>query len=81
MLLQDAIAQLQQGHAVCREGWTIEDGYLQLMKGMDYIWKIVLKPTPNAGNYIFALADLMADDWKLFDLPKDVVDAQIEEVA
>ncbi len=68
MNLQEAIDHLKLGKNVCRQGWSLEDGYLHLMPGMDHIWKIVIKPSANAGNYIFSLEDLLADDWKEFEL-------------
>lgn len=71
MLLNQALIQLQAGKNMCRLEWTMDDGYLTLMPGMLYVWKIVLKPNPNAGNYIFTLADLEADDWLEFQLPPD----------
>lgn len=81
MLLQEALELLQKGEVMVRELWSIEDGYLTFMKGMQHVWKIVLQPQPNAGNYIFSLADLLADDWKLFELPKDPVEAETQEAA
>jgi len=78
MLLQEALKLLQEGEVLCREAWSLEDGYLAMMKGMLHVWKIVLQPSPNAGNYIFSLADLLADDWKLFELPKAACEAVIE---
>ncbi len=49
-----------------RTGWVPQDGYLVLMPGMKYVWKIVLEPTPNAGNYIFSVEDLEALDWDVY---------------
>lgn len=72
MLLQDMLVQLQAGQVMCRAAWTQEDGYLAMMKGMHHVWKIVLQPNPNAGNYIFSLEDLLADDWQVFVLPADI---------
>ncbi len=66
MLLQEALDALRDGENVVRELWTPEEGYLALMQGMKHVWKIVLHPNPNAGNYIFSLADLVADDWKVY---------------
>jgi hypothetical protein len=79
MLLKDALDLLKVGKFVCRESWTMEDGYLSLMPGMLHIWKIVLHPAPNAGNYIFSYADLVGDDWKEFGLKKEVVEAEVAE--
>lgn len=66
MLFQEALDLLQKGEVLHREAWSLEDGYLTFMKGMQHIWKIVLEPAPNAGNYIFSLADMLAEDWKIF---------------
>lgn len=71
MLLQKALSELHAGKNMCRAAWGIEDGYLKLMVGMSHVWKIMLKPTPNAGNYIFSYTDLVADDWQEFVLPAD----------
>ena len=69
MLFMEALALLQEGQVLCREGWKIEDGYLTFMKGMKHVWKIVLHPNPNAGNYIFSVEDLLAEDWIKFEVP------------
>jgi hypothetical protein len=74
MLLKDALAGLQAGKQWRRIAWTIEDGYLSLLPGMKHIWKIVIKPTTNAGNYIFSLEDLLASDWQEFELPAESVE-------
>ena len=72
MLLQQALLNLQEGKQMHRSCWTIEDGYLSLMPGMTHIWKVVIKPTTNAGNYIFSLEDLLADDWQEFVISQEV---------
>jgi len=66
MLLKEALDALQAGARLFREGWDIKDGYLAMMPGMKHVWKIVLQPQPNAGNYIFSLEDLLASDWAHF---------------
>jgi hypothetical protein len=82
MLFQEALDLLHEGEALCRDVWTLEDGYLKLMEGMKHVWKIVLHPSPNAGNYIFSVEDLLANDWKKFEMPKPEVEAApIEEAA
>ena len=73
MNFQEALAALEAGQAVCREEWCLEDGYLKLMEGMKFVWKIVLLPNPNAGNYIFSVADFLANDWKEFVAPEEAV--------
>ncbi len=72
MLFQEALELLKAGEVLCRENWTLQDGYLIFMKGMKHIWKIVLEPQPNAGNYIFSMEDLCANDWKKFELAQPV---------
>ncbi len=80
MLLQEALKALECGQNVRREAWPESDGYLALMPGMTHVWKIMLVPNPNAGNYIFSLADLKADDWKLFHVNvEEEVKCDLEE--
>ncbi|HMI79400.1 MAG TPA: MW1434 family type I TA system toxin [Ferruginibacter sp.] len=76
MKLQEALDLLQEGEVLCREVWGLDDGYLTFMKGMQHVWKIVLQPSPNAGNYIFSMADLLADDWEIFEMPKLPLEAK-----
>jgi len=77
MLFQEALKLLQDGETLCRDAWTLKDGYLKLMEGMSHVWKIVLEPAPNAGNYIFSVEDLISDDWKKFKLEVEAIDAQV----
>ena len=81
MLLSEALVQLKERVAVYRTGWDPQDGYVVLMPGMTHIWKIVLQPAPNAGNYIFSLADLEADDWAVYPEVKPAIELQVEEKA
>ncbi|HHF7341058.1 TPA: MW1434 family type I TA system toxin [Legionella anisa] len=74
MLLQEALELLKAGEVVCREAWSEQDGYLTFLKGMSHIWKIMIHPAPNAGNYIFTFEDLTASDWKKFELPKSAIE-------
>lgn len=66
MLFSEALDNLEKGFPMRRSIWTAEDGYLSLMPGMKYVWKIVLLPNPNAGNFIFSVEDFKADDWEMF---------------
>jgi hypothetical protein len=66
MLLKDALEQMRGRVPMYRTGWNPQDGYVVLMPGMAHVWKIVLQPTPNAGNYIFSVEDLEASDWEVF---------------
>lgn len=84
MQLQEALEQLKSGAELHRTGWNPQDGYVRLMPGMSHVWKIVLTPTPNAGNYIFSMEDLTASDWELFSVAKPSVvevDVDLEDVA
>lgn len=73
MLFSEALVKLGAGHSMHRKSWAFEDGYLKLMDGMQFVWKIVLLPNPNAGNYIFSVADFLSDDWELFAMPQEPV--------
>lgn len=75
MNLADALVQLKANVAMYRTGWDPQDGYISLMPGMSHAWKIVLAPTPNAGNYIFSIADLDAQDWEVYTLHKAPIEA------
>lgn len=80
MLFLEALEALKCGKSMHRAAWTLESGYLKLMDGMEFVWKIVLKPSPNAGNYIFSVEDFLADDWQEFVMPqKDIEISVIEE--
>lgn len=74
MLLQEALDNLKAGKQMHRVSWTVEDGYLSLMPGMSHVWKVVIKPTTNAGNYIFSFEDLLADDWQEFSISDESCD-------
>jgi hypothetical protein len=79
MLLQEALEALKSGAQLYRTGWSPQDGYLVFMPGMSHVWKIVLKPQPNAGNYIFSMEDLTADDWELFSMASlGCIEAEVE---
>jgi len=82
MLLLEAIELLEQGENVVRECWTKDDGYLAFMQGMTHVWKIMLHPNPNAGNYIFSKDDLKATDWRVFkfgEMVEVVADVVVED--
>ncbi len=81
MLFTDALLKLKEGVAMRRSSWDESEGYLKVMPGMDYVWKIVLKPNPNAGNFIFSIADFDRDDWVEFQLPVEVAEEAQEEAA
>jgi hypothetical protein len=66
MQLSEALEQLKAGEALHRTGWNPQDGYVVLMPGMQHVWKIVLQPAPNAGNFIFSFEDMISSDWEKF---------------
>lgn len=80
MKFEKALAMLKDGHSMHRSSWAIEEGYLQVMRGMEYVWKIMLKPQPNAGNFIFRIDDFSADDWKEFEVPAEAIEAELVEL-
>ena len=51
------------------------------MPGMTHVWKVVITPSTNAGNFIFSVEDLTSDDWQEFELPKEAVEADCAEAA
>lgn len=81
MLFSDALVQLKARVPMYRTGWEPQDGYVVFMPGMTHVWKIVLHPNPNAGNYIFSVEDLDANDWEVFIEPKAPVESVVENVA
>ncbi len=83
MQLAQALEALKSGAQLYRTGWMPQDGYLVFMPGMTHVWKIVLQPQPNAGNYIFSMEDMLASDWELFSVAAPcVIEAEVElEVA
>lgn len=78
MHLKEALKHLNERHSLYRTGWATQDGYIVLMPGMTHVWKIVLHPVPNAGNYIFSFEDLLASDWEKFDFNKQSAVAEPE---
>ena len=81
MLFADALVQLQAGVPMRRAAWSIDEGYLQLMSGMKHVWKIMLVPNPNAGNFIFSMEDFLGDDWQPWAVPAAPIDAPAVESA
>lgn len=67
MLFTEALEQLHKGEGVRRTSWAESEGYLKLLPGMKYVWKIVLQPNPNAGNFIFSVEDFESTDWEVID--------------
>lgn len=74
MLFLEALAQLKSGEPMRRTAWADSEGYLKILPGMAYVWKIVLTPNPNAGNFIFSIADFDGDDWVKYEEPKPAIE-------
>jgi hypothetical protein len=82
MLFTEALQKLQDGAAMRRAAWPEIEGYLKLMPGMGHVWKIVLQPAPNAGNFIFSVEDFISSDWVEFtgfDIEAPAIAANEEE--
>ena len=79
MLFSEALQQLQNGLAMRRNAWAASEGYLMLMPGMKHVWKVMMEPNPNAGNFIFSVEDFLADDWEQFVFNPVVVEASVAE--
>ncbi len=77
MKFEEAIIQLQARIPMYRTGWEPQDGYVILMPGMGHGWKIVLTPAPNAGNYMWSMADFLADDWEVYVHPAPVIEVEV----
>ena len=81
MLFTEALVQLKEGKAMRRAAWADSEGYLKILPDMGYVWKIVTQPNPNAGNFIFSIADFDGDDWLEYVAPAPAVDAEVAEAA
>lgn len=82
MLFAQAVEALKEGKKVARKGWVEQEGYLVFLPGMNHVWKIITSPAPNAGNHIFSVNELSADDWEIVDGSNvAVAQAPLHEVA
>lgn len=79
MLFQEVLDHLQDGKYLVRDAWESTGEYIVLMPGMQSIWKILVQPTPNAGNYLPLMADLIAEDWKILEKKKEVKEVTLDE--
>lgn len=69
MQYMEAMQALKDGKMIVRECWDDSNGYLKLMYGMPYVWRVIINPA-NAGSFSFSMDEICADDWVLF--PKEV---------
>ena len=68
MIFAEMLKELHANRSARRTSWDEEganSGYVVIMPGMAHVWRILVKPTPNAGNYMPNIADLEADDWEI----------------
>lgn len=67
MLFSEALKELEAGKQVVREGWNKDFGYLTLLPGAPYIWRVsICGDKVNAGGYPFVVEDYNANDWKVW---------------
>ncbi len=69
---------MKAGKELRRTAWAHSEGYLKILPDMGYVWKIVTQPQPNAGNFIFSIADFDGDDWVYYEAPKPVIEESAE---
>ena len=67
MNFSDALVGLISGKYLQREKWKTTGEYVILLPGMPHIWKILVQPNPNAGNWLPLTEDLAAQDWIIVD--------------
>lgn len=67
MLFAEALQALKERKCVARTSWSESEGYLIFLSGMKHVWKIITYPAPNAGNHIFSVEELSADDWAVVE--------------
>lgn len=65
MMFEQALKHLIAGEFVSRATWDATGEYIISLPGIPYIWKILTQPSPNAGNWLPTIADLLADDYKI----------------
>lgn len=78
MVFLEALEHMQDGYPMRRSAWEASEGYLKVLPDMGYVWKIVTQPTPNAGNFIFSIADFEGDDWVCWEKPHEAIDVECE---
>lgn len=71
MLFQEALNGMVKGEYASRNAWDQTGEYCILLPGIQHIWKILIQPNPNAGNWLPMVDDLLASDWKI--VPKHFV--------
>ena len=65
MKFEQVVQGLVAGDYMQRDAWKETGEYVVLMPGMNTIWKILVQPQPNAGNWLPLMADILAEDWSV----------------
>ncbi len=71
MLFHEAIDALLDGKYVARDAWT-DGSYLVFLPGMTSVFKVMVQPAVNVGNYLWLADDFKALDWRIYVKRGDV---------
>jgi hypothetical protein len=71
MLFEAARDALCHGKYVARSAWK-DGSYLVFLPGMVSVFKVVVQPAVNVGNYLWLMADFLADDWQVYTSREEV---------
>ena len=71
MLFNEALDALIEGKYVARSVWS-DGSYLIYLPGMMSVFKVIIEPSTNVGNYLWTVADFKADDWQIYSRREDV---------
>ena len=71
MLFNEALDALIEGKYVVRSVWS-DGSYLIYLPGMMSVFKVIIEPSTNVGNYLWTVADFKADDWQIYSRREDV---------
>lgn len=77
MMFNEALKHLVEGEYVQRNAWKATSEYVISLPGIPYVWKIITQPSPNAGNWLPTIADLLSDDYEVISRcdPEAIKDA------
>ncbi len=78
MDFDDVLKNLWRGIYISREAWDGNLQYLAAMPGIKYIWKIVVDPELNAGNWLPTIEDYQATDYYVLDKEHSVEPSELE---
>jgi Protein of unknown function (DUF2829) len=78
MTFEEALKYLVSGEYVQRSEWLVTGEYVISLPGIPYIWKILTTPTPNAGNWLPTIADLMAEDYEVVNKVEPEIETMVD---